>query len=1013
MPVWVGNSPVTSANRLDILGDGTMSFDLMNNTLTLNHPTRNVAIRTEGIDLTVKGIYQMSAAAGDVALDVVGGSLTLDGDFTLRGAVNGVQAGGNMNVKGQLRAFGTSGSGIHYAGTDNAWLTLLPGFFGTTQVEMEGGTDALSYTESNVFRIGPDGFVLSEPAGGQVVSGPTYFDIRDAQSESATRAVVTLKGTANGDGTASRPFNINSSDDWTKACADVANGCETAGLYFVLNGSITASAMMGRPDNPFAGVIDGQRRYATVTSAIDKDVEGAALFRFVSGATIKNFCVEGTVSGGAASGGIVGQAVGGTTTIENSVFNGTVIATTGKPAQNFIVGDVASGATVTYTNCLDATNHLWPATGTTAYSLTGVDATLTLTGETGIAWNNAIYAPENATVQFTMSTVSSGEYVATGGTLTKSESNDTYSLVMPAQNVAIMPKNSLKYDITSNITTGGIVRINTKTAAVGTYKISETAEGTPVYVYTEPSTYYLRGELTVKDDDDNEIEVTMYDESLAFFTMPKKPVTVSMTFNKKYSFNATTGELRLLLGEFSTITGGHFDTDVTDHRDEVLKVTAAEGVRFGQASALLFSFFENCTEMDLSNVNTSAMASTLRMFTGCSSLQKLNMTGWDMQQVEDMEGMFENCSSLRELDLSGINVTSVMTEMFDGSGVCKLTLPVGMGITASMRLNQGYNYGYYGGEYHNSGWTILGADGVEVSTKAKDDGVTYGELPAQPTTTTFVWRQMPDDFILELPDGEDNSKTIADWNGVTTSVQLTGRKLWKDGGWNTICLPFEFSDFDDFGNNSELRYLDTESYYDASGKTQWDTYMNEEDGYIYRIGFDATTSTLRLYFEGTDVADAGTPYLVKWDKDTEHPYIENPTFANVTIKKTRNTATSEDGKVTFTGTYDNRTFTAADRSVLFLGDNNTLYYPQADTKIGPNRAYFQLNGIEVGTPNGVKEFKLNFGDEDSADGIENVQCSMFNVQCNDAWYDLSGRRLGGKPTQKGIYINNGIKVAIK
>ena len=32
---------------------------------------------------------------------------------------------------------------------------------------------------------------------------------------------------------------------------------------------------------------------------------------------------------------------------------------------------------------------------------------------------------------------------------------------------------------------------------------------------------------------------------------------------------------------------------------------------------------------------------------------------------------------------------------------------------------------------------------------------------------------------------------------------------------------------------------------------------------------------------------------------------------------------------------------------------------------------------------------------------------------NDAWYSLDGRRMVGKPTAKGIYVNNGKKVVIK
>ena len=32
---------------------------------------------------------------------------------------------------------------------------------------------------------------------------------------------------------------------------------------------------------------------------------------------------------------------------------------------------------------------------------------------------------------------------------------------------------------------------------------------------------------------------------------------------------------------------------------------------------------------------------------------------------------------------------------------------------------------------------------------------------------------------------------------------------------------------------------------------------------------------------------------------------------------------------------------------------------------------------------------------------------------NDKWYDLNGRRLNGKPTAKGVYINNGKKYVVK
>ena len=52
-------------------------------------------------------------------------------------------------------------------------------------------------------------------------------------------------------------------------------------------------------------------------------------------------------------------------------------------------------------------------------------------------------------------------------------------------------------------------------------------------------------------------------------------------------------------------------------------------------------------------------------------------------------------------------------------------------------------------------------------------------------------------------------------------------------------------------------------------------------------------------------------------------------------------------------------------------------------------------------------------DEDGqAMGIKSMVNGQWST-VNDQWYDLSGRKLDGKPTRKGIYINNGKKVVIK
>ena len=46
-------------------------------------------------------------------------------------------------------------------------------------------------------------------------------------------------------------------------------------------------------------------------------------------------------------------------------------------------------------------------------------------------------------------------------------------------------------------------------------------------------------------------------------------------------------------------------------------------------------------------------------------------------------------------------------------------------------------------------------------------------------------------------------------------------------------------------------------------------------------------------------------------------------------------------------------------------------------------------------------------------GIANIKHETLNIKSDDAWYSLDGRKLDGKPTQKGIYVNGGHKVVVK
>ena len=109
--------------------------------------------------------------------------------------------------------------------------------------------------------------------------------------------------------------------------------------------------------------------------------------------------------------------------------------------------------------------------------------------------------------------------------------------------------------------------------------------------------------------------------------------------------------------------------------------------------------------------------------------------------------------------------------------------------------------------------------------------------------------------------------------------------------------------------------------------------------------------------------------------------------------------------VDFIGLYRFRTVTDDNHSILFVGAGNTLYWPMKGATLGACRAYFELkNGLTVGDLAGAR---MLFDEETTE--IKFLDDSKDVIT---PWFSLDGRRLGGKPTQKGLYIRNGKKVVV-
>ena len=259
-----------------------------------------------------------------------------------------------------------------------------------------------------------------------------------------------------------------------------------------------------------------------------------------------------------------------------------------------------------------------------------------------------------------------------------------------------------------------------------------------------------------------------------------------------------------------------------------------------------------------------------------------------------------------------------------------------------------------------------------------------------------------------LQDAVDNAGIIdlmAD--AMSANVTLSGRTLFKNGTWNTLCLPFDVS-ADQIAANA-----------DFAGATLMTMDVTKENG------FDAEDGTLHLWFKTATAIEAGVPYLVKWDKAADYDNnpsaydIVSPVFEGVNVSSTEaQTVESETTgleTVKMVGFYSPVSLTANDKSTLYMGGANTLYYPTVDLLIGSCRAFFSIPYINGHAGARVSAITLNFGEDVVTTSINNSQFTITTPSPKGwgAWYSLDGRKLSGKPTQRGMYINKGKKILVK
>ena len=263
---------------------------------------------------------------------------------------------------------------------------------------------------------------------------------------------------------------------------------------------------------------------------------------------------------------------------------------------------------------------------------------------------------------------------------------------------------------------------------------------------------------------------------------------------------------------------------------------------------------------------------------------------------------------------------------------------------------------------------------------------------------------------IQLDDQGDNESILLSYfeNDVPIRFKINGRTLYKDGDWNTLCLPFSLSDNDEeFKKGNQPTFSGT--VLEGAIVKELESSNLSDDG----------TLTLNFSKDLTYI-EAGYAYLVKWEKPDGYDQnpasfdIKDPTFTDVIPKATK-PASSFVGEFDyfFTGCFNPYKLTPGESTELYLGAQNTLYYPaeDSDVTIGAFRGFFQ-KATQIEAP--IRYIKFNFGDEST--GIKEIttDSNLSNPSnLSNSYITLDGRRFNGKPATPGLYIINGKKVVIK
>ena len=258
-----------------------------------------------------------------------------------------------------------------------------------------------------------------------------------------------------------------------------------------------------------------------------------------------------------------------------------------------------------------------------------------------------------------------------------------------------------------------------------------------------------------------------------------------------------------------------------------------------------------------------------------------------------------------------------------------------------------------------------------------------------PTVTDGIDEQNPatmtsaTDYTLQLQkEGENNSWTdVTELSVGTFRYAVTGVGLYDGVMYTNTFELFQGYEIDVPAGEYVTYYKDENLY--------------EEDPDVKLYTISSVSTTAATLSSEIAIAPANTPILV---------YNGGQEAKTVLLIPTVDAADNVQAATAFKGTLTETTIPASTstKSNYALNGKQFVWVKEA-LPVAANKCWLEI----LNSANAAPAMTIVFGEATGIGVIDNGQ------RTSGDWYDLNGRKLEGRPTKKGVYINNGRKVVIK